>query len=573
MSIDIVKQRLGAACKEDTPKVVFLTGGWGEGKTHQWRLALKEAQEQAKPPMHAYVSLFGTNSLADARRRLAEEFVAAIRVPGEEGSLGSKISEMTSTARFLQGVKLLPLVPFLGKADALLNELSFSVVRNAVICMDDIERKGAGLSMADIFGLASFLKEERSCRVILVANSSRFAEQEAITVQTFLEKVVDEHVHFAPTAEEACDIALGTNPSAASLTLRAHMLSLGIANIRVIGRLNRLVTAMSAAVQGVDEEVIPIGVRALVVFGVGHYMPGGKYPPIDFVLERHEVSWMHYAAQRQNAAVQPDERQVLETQWEELLNQVGTPSNDPFEVALANAIRQGYLATDLKDLAAALAEKLGERALIEQYHQAWTDFYHSLNGTGDELLDALAQTTKSALAVIGPNDLRQGYDVFAQAGRDAQADALLEEFIEVNRGRPQVFERSRAPFPEYWSGRFGERLDAAAVRYIVRPSTEEAFDRLDINHYDPADASIVAQAAPEVLEQLLKASSGRKFRSRIRVLLALGSMAPDDPAAVAASARFATTLRAWADADPITRIRLAQYLQQGLANDTAPGSD
>lgn len=574
MSIDIVKQRLSAACKEVAPKVVFLTGGWGEGKTYQWRLALQEAQKQAKPPKYAYVSLFGINSLADARKRLSEEFVAAIRVPGEEGSLGSKFSELTSGAKYLQGVKLLPLIPLLGKADALVNELSFSVVRNAVICIDDIERKGAGLSMADIFGLASFLKEERDCRVILVANSSRFAEQEATTVQTFLEKVVDEHVHFAPTPEEACDIAIGATPSGTSLMLRKHMLSLGVANIRVIGRLNRLSISMSAAVDGVDEKVVEIGVLALAVFGVGHFMPGVKFPPIEFVLARHEVNWMRYAAHRQNAAARPDEQeaQAREMQWEELLNRVGTPTNDPFEVALADAIRQGYLATNLKELATTLAGKLGERALVEQYHEVWTDFYHSLNGTGDELLDALAQTTKGALAAIGPADLRKAYDVFVEAGRAAQADALLEEFIDANRSRPQIFDRSRTAFPEYWTGEFGDRLDAAAAQYIVRPSTEEALDRLDINQYNAADASIVAQAAPEVLEQLLKASSGRKFRSRIRVFLALGSMAPNDPAAAAASAHFAATLRAWADADPITRIRMAQYLPRQSANDGPPGA-
>lgn len=141
----------------------------------------------------------------------------------------------------------------------------------------------------------------------------------------------------------------------------------------------------------------------------------------------------------------------------------------------------------------------------------------------------------------------------------------------MNRGRPQIFDRGRAAFPEYWIGRFGERLDAAAAQYTVRPTTEEALDRLDVNQYDAADASIVAQAAPEVLEQLLKASSGRQFRSRIRVLLALGSMASLDPAAQAASARFAATLRSWSDADPITRIRLAQYLPQQPTHDSAPG--
>lgn len=566
MSIEIVKQRLGAACKEQAPKVVFLTGGWGEGKTYQWRLALKEAQAQDTPPKSAYVSLFGINSLADARRRLAEEFVAAIRVPGEEGTLGSKVSALTSTTKYMQAFKLLPLVPFLGRADALLNELSFSVVRNAVICIDDIERKGAGLSVADVFGLASFLKEERNCRVVLVANDKKFESTDAAAAQTFLEKVVDEHVHFAPSAQEACDIALGTNPAQPSLLLRGHLLSLDVANIRVIGRLNRLVTAMADILQGVDGKVLNIGVLALTVFGLGHYLPDGRFPSIDFALARQDGGWLRYTSRRSKDAIPLTEDQVKEEKWEEILNRFGGPANDPFEMALADSVRNGYLSADVRQLAEALASRLDMRELAERYHQAWTDFWHSLSGTGDELLDSLAETTRQALPAIGPGDLRQGYDVFVAADRETQADELLAGFIEARKSQPQVFDRRRTAFPEHFAGRFGEQLDAAAAQYIVRPSTEEALDRLDVNAYNSEDASIVAQASPEALEQLVRTATSRKFRSRVRVLLALGSMAPNDPAASAASARFAATLKAWADADPITAIRLRQYLPQQQAD-------
>ena len=216
--------------------------------------------------------------------------------------------------------------------------------------------------------------------------------------------------------------------------------------------------------------------------------------------------------------------------------------------------------SNLRQLAEDLAEHVGMRELREQFHHAWNDFWHSLNGTGNELLDSLAQITRTALPAIGPGDLRQGYNVFVTAGREAQADALLAEFIELNRLRPEIFDRSKAAFPENFTGKFGEQLDAAAARYIVGPTTEEALDHLDVNAYHPDDASIVARASSQELEQLLKSSTGAKFRSRVRVLLTLGSMAPNDTAAAETSARFAATLRAWSDADPITAIRLKQYM-------------
>lgn len=561
MSIEVVRNRLRSACMEETPKVIFLTGGWGEGKTHQWKQALKEAQAQGNPPKYAYVSLFGVNSLADARRRLAEEFVAAIRVPGEEGTLGAKVSELTSTAKYMQAFKFLPLIPFIGKADVLLNELSFSVVRNAVICIDDIERKGAGLTVADVFGLASFLKEERGCRVVLVANDKRFADGDATAAQLFLEKVVDEKVNFAPTTLEACDIAFGPSPPQLSLLLREHLQSIEVANIRVISRLNRLVKAMGEALEGLDERVLTIGVLALTVFGLGHFLPDGRFPPINFVLARQDGGWLRYASRKSQDGPLTD-AQKNEEKWEELLNRLGGPGADPFETALADAVQNGYLAPKLRQLAEDLAARLDIRALSEAYHEAWTDFWHSLRGTGDELLDSLAETTRRALPAIGPGDLRQGYNVFVAAGREAQADELLMAFIEAHKSEPRMFDRRNSAFPENFSGHYGDVLDEAAAKYIVGPSTEEALDLLDVNAYDPENAIIVARASSEVLEKLVKASTGRKFRSRVRVLLALGSMAPGDPKAAATSAQFAATLKAWANADPITAIRLRQYLPQ-----------
>lgn len=224
--------------------------------------------------------------------------------------MGSKVSELTTTAKYMQAIKLLPLVPFLGKAETLLNELSFSVVRNAVICIDDIERKGAGLSVADIFGLASFLKEERGCRVILIANDKTLQLSDAAAAQTFLEKVVDEHVHFAPTSQEACDIALGVAPNPSTQMLHDHLIFLNVANIRVIGRLKRLVAAMTANLSGVDEKVVKIGVLALAIFGVGHYMPDGDYPTIDFALGRSDGNWLRFAGIRTGEAGPPTANDV-----------------------------------------------------------------------------------------------------------------------------------------------------------------------------------------------------------------------------------------------------------------------
>jgi Cdc6-like AAA superfamily ATPase len=261
MTIEIVRQRLDAAISDETPKVILLTGGWGAGKTYQWRDALKRGQKSQKNLKCAYVSLFGIGTLAEAKKRLSEELVSVLSLPDGAGTVGGLVSEASTKLKPLQMVKLLPLIPYLGKAEGLLNELSFSVVRDAVVCIDDLERKSNGLSIADVFGLASFLKEERKCRVILIANNKKFDEEGTAAASVYLEKVIDEHVNFAPTPQEACEIALGQNPDRPRVMLREHLLRLEVSNIRVIRRLSQLVDELATAIDGLDEEVLKIGAR------------------------------------------------------------------------------------------------------------------------------------------------------------------------------------------------------------------------------------------------------------------------------------------------------------------------
>lgn len=144
MTIEIIEERLDALLSMDQAKVLLLTGGWGAGKTYQWKQAIQRAAAVGNQPRYAYVSLFGLTSLAEVRKRVAEEAVAAIKLSGRDGTVGEVIEEGSWRLNPLQIMKILPAIPYLGKLEGLANELSFSSVRNIVICFDDLERGGVG---------------------------------------------------------------------------------------------------------------------------------------------------------------------------------------------------------------------------------------------------------------------------------------------------------------------------------------------------------------------------------------------------------------------------------------------
>jgi hypothetical protein len=273
MTIEIVEERLDSLLRSERAKVLLLTGGWGAGKTHQWKQALQRAAAVGNQPRYAYISLFGLTSLAEVRKRVAEETVSAIKLPGKAGTVGEAIEEGGWQLKPLQIMKLLPVIPYLGKLEGLANELSFASVRNAVVCFDDLERGGEGLHLADVFGLASFLKEERNCKVVLISNEEKLNSESKDELSRYLEKVVDENIHFAPTSTEACKIALGETPDLARSLLLEKVKKLNISNIRVISRLSNMAEELAVIFEGLHEGVLKEAINTLALFGAAHFLP------------------------------------------------------------------------------------------------------------------------------------------------------------------------------------------------------------------------------------------------------------------------------------------------------------
>jgi hypothetical protein len=61
--------------------------------------------------------------------------------------------------------------------------LLFTAVRNQVICIDDLERRGA-ISVKDVFGLISYVREQRTCKVVLLLNETQL-KQDAEAAKEF----------------------------------------------------------------------------------------------------------------------------------------------------------------------------------------------------------------------------------------------------------------------------------------------------------------------------------------------------------------------------------------------------
>ena len=222
----------------------------------------------------AYVSLFGVTSLEEFKLAIFENTVGTTGI-GVEPSLHTLRSNTMEVVKKLGKTKALPLLqqlPILRNyAGGVAPLLSFMAVSETIVCVDDIERRGDKLSMRDVLGLVSNLKEQERCKIILILNDDA-EDRENDQLHTYFEKVFDKSLTFAPTAAECAQIALASN-TALSKLLSESCITLGISNIRVIKRVEHCVQMVEPLLREFDAGILRQAVQSIVLLAWCVYEP------------------------------------------------------------------------------------------------------------------------------------------------------------------------------------------------------------------------------------------------------------------------------------------------------------
>ena len=192
MAIDRIEPVVLDFVAEDFNEVLVLKGNWGVGKTHFWHRLIDEQAEDENlgKEKYSYISLFGINSLDGLKRSIFTSVVDSSDVQNEG---------IFSTLRgFAEKAEDIPKLAEWG-GDAVLEKLLFDGVEDTLVCIDDLERRGEDLEIRDLLGLASMLKEERSCQVVLILNDDALEEQGRDEFGRHGEKIVDLEIEFERT--------------------------------------------------------------------------------------------------------------------------------------------------------------------------------------------------------------------------------------------------------------------------------------------------------------------------------------------------------------------------------------
>lgn len=415
------------------PGAVVLCGAWGVGKTYLWQKRILPGL-LAKPweKKYSYVSLFGINSLAELK--------VAIAIATEEFDRDAKQRKRLTAAptrwfwlswKWLSDV--LGIVPKSGGAlSKIADRIGFYLVRNRIICFDDIERHGKQLDLRDFFGMVSYLCEQRGCRVVVILNDGQLHEEDQKIWENYREKVFQGELKYSPSMAQTIDLGLEEDSGKPwHSPLRSAMLELGISNIRLIRRAARF---MRLAIECVQEQMpsqVTIDsmarVVAMLVFSVHGRGVGG--PPLDRVrrASRLEIGVMVNGANDQRT----DEEKV----WDRMIIDYRIYIYTDLDKALVDMVVSGFPdGIAMRSAVRAIEENVQIDECKNAWHAAWRLYHDTIGENGSDVVRAFEEAWPRVSQFEHAVNLQSAARLLRALGRSDLATSFIQLWVSQRSG-------------------------------------------------------------------------------------------------------------------------------------------
>jgi hypothetical protein len=431
MPLEAVEAALEEFVSVKDHRVIALKGQWGRGKSYFWRrfLANRAAIRGEDKRSYSYVSLFGLSTLAEFRDALFEGAVpiSAVQPPGTSGAgapqqLGTRLRTLTHSSRKL--LDFAEKLPKLGELGPFARALAFQAVSDYVVCVDDLERRAESLSIREILGLVTMLREQRGCRVIVILNTDALSPEDRREFETLREKTFDYEIAFDPSATECAEIVFGGGPDHYRKAIELAT-SLSIANLRVLLRIRRLIDTLSPELLAAADEVRAHILNSAVLLGWCYNTMDGSAPDYEYV---KGLSFGYFL----DFGLKEEERTEQQKEWNALLSSYGYKSTDELDRSIGEVLERGFADKSRLQVAVANRSEAARKERLElAFSDAWGIYHGGFGSDEDELVRAFERSVMEGAEVISLINASAVTGLLRSLGHEKLADKLMDHWIRV----------------------------------------------------------------------------------------------------------------------------------------------
>ncbi len=476
--------------RQKNADVLVIKGNWGVGKTYLLKQKIEELRQELRDKefglqWFSYTSLFGVRDLDNLKASIFENMVpiaaptkAQIIKAGEEVqkkfakdkkpvSAKPKESLWQAGRNFVASNKskgqalgigagkiaqFFDQFPFTQQFTGNMWRIGWLAVEEALICIDDLERKPKDLPLMDVLGLVSQLKEEKSCKVILILNDDELKKDldDLATYNRNREKLIDIELTYAPDTASMLSLFISGMDERHAEIIRAHATKLGLKNLRTMKKIrtgyDKLLPNFAQLSERIQNDIL----SALVFFTHLNYADDERFPSLDsllglnaYTLQGSSMS-LYTLSNKQNRTPE-EEIRLVQAQLVQNINEIyGWGDIDDLDRMIGSFVKNGWLDSEEFN-GIVVAKQAGHenentRAnLSNQRNELQEMLWHDLSDNRDELLVKV----KEYMAVAserGAVPLTVQYVIiFKNLNKPELAEELIQYYEELGRDKTSAF--------------------------------------------------------------------------------------------------------------------------------------
>lgn len=489
------------------PSAIVISGPWGRGKTWFWNdlITRKQQERDGSVRKYSYVSMFGLSTLDDVKSAI---FHAATTWDFEQRGWYQKAIDprwwwfaIKRAGSWCAGTFS---VSYIGNLSRAYSSLAFASVRDRLICLDDIERRGGDLRLLDVMGLVSSLKEQKGCKIVVILNENALSEDDAKVWRANAEKVFLRELRYQPEAGDCVELVFrDTMTDRLEFWCSRHLVELGISNIRIIERVRYFADWIRETVKGVRirEATHQRLAKALVMLVYARTGEGEGAPSFDYFCGRRMADLVFLSKEK-------DTRTPEQMSWDGLLSSYGFFLDDELDEVLRLLVANGY--GDAERLRMAVqATNLSdeEQRRYDAYFAAWETYHGTLSDNREEVVEQFRTTFFAAVNQISVNNLDATVGLLREIGEASLADEMIEAWVKAHE------ENAIAVFDPRVIHQLGRLRDSALVQRVQQayeekrrlPEVEDALSHIgEHSSWNPEHIQAIAYADNDDLVQVLR---------------------------------------------------------------------
>lgn len=555
MSVSQVKTEIRAFLRDKAPRVLCIRGKWGVGKTHLWKEALKEGQQNREValPFYCYVSLFGLQTVDEVRQVIFENRLPTDRqlVEPTVESVISNIKRCTGSALQLASrVSNYVHVPYVDKyftnlAGGFRQIVSMSVTET-IVCFDDFERKK--LSSKDLLGLISQLREQRRCKAVIILNEDGLQDAERSEFQHYFEKSIDKLLEFSPSPEECADIALKKSDDLSDI-VRGNTIALGISNIRIVKRIQDAAQDLLNILGSFGNDVKRQAIHSVALFIWSKY--DADVVPVDFIVA---------ASDHLSRSIDKAQLTVDEAKWRLKLEAYNFTHCDELDLLILEGVNRGFFD---KEGILLQANRENERRKIsvgkDAIYAAWKAFFGTFDDNAAEMSQTLYRVYLEHLGAVSLGNLDEVVGVLRRLDQADKASELIKKFMELHSEElPALLDTHNTFRPSVRDMELQANL-ATAVNMVPAKSISDMITDISKGSYHRDDEIAVLRLQTDDFYELFRSASPDKLESLIAGSLVWKRVVNATPEQKEMTRRAVTALEMIGKESPINAIRVERY--------------